>query len=282
MSFQKGKKNHPSYTAQSNLHTAGKKQQIWPSLALSLPTAKLKSLGAKRRSGSSAASAPQSSRPQRNVVDWEALMYLQLRTTSAPAHLALPSLPTLRVLRRKELSQKRIFIFVKSLKWFFSSSVLLSPPAPQQLSSAWPLTAGRCSLRAGQGSWPQRARTSPQTAGMRWLLGGTCSSSLCLLSAKAPPPAVTQPAGLVRACETFSRPHPDPEAEPSSLGSTQRELSPCWHFPPAPTHMRPLAVARRGLATQPSWKIWVKRFSSVTHWMFGAPLSCCHRLPHQN
>lgn len=98
--------------------------------------------------------------------------------------------------------------------------MLLSTLAPQQPSSVWPLTAGCCSLQAGWGSWPRCVRMSPQTAGRRWLLGGTCSSSLCLLSAKAPPPVVTQPAGLVRACETFSWPLPDPKAEPSCQASS--------------------------------------------------------------
>lgn len=146
---------------------------------------------------------------------------------------------------------------MKSLKCFFSSSLLLSPLAPQQPSSAWPLTAGRCSLQAGWGSWPRCVRMSPQTAERRWLLGGTCSSSLCLLSAKAPPPVVTQPARLVRACEDLllSPPRPKGLKEAARRAAcTQGELGWCWHVPPAGARMRSLAAASRGLAMQPSWK----------------------------
>lgn len=179
---------------------------------------------------------------------------------------------------------------MKSLKCFFSSSLLLSPLAPQQPSSAWPLTAGRCSLQAGWGSWPRCVRMSPQTSGRRWLLGGTCSSSLCLLSAKAPPPVVTQPAGLVRACETFSWPHPDPKAEPSYQASSLH-----------PARTQPmLACSSRSHAHEATCsgkqrphnaaflKIWVERSSpgseraEATHWRSRAALSYCHWLPHWN
>lgn len=167
----------------------------------------------------------------RNVVDGEALRSRQLCTTSAPPRPALPapSHPASPLKKGIEFKNRFFFFFppTKSLKCFFSSSSLLSPLAPQQPSSAWPLTAGRCSLQAGWGSWPPCARTSPQTAGRRWLLGGTCSSSLCLLSSKAPPPAATHPARLVRACETCPQPHPDPKAEPSCPA----QLAPSGNLP---------------------------------------------------
>lgn len=153
-------------------------------------------------------------------MDGEALRYLQLCTASAPPCPALPAPSHPASPLKKGIEFKNgyllfFFFFHEVSEVFFSSSSLLSPLAPQQPSSAWPLTAGRCSLQAGWGSWPPCVRTSPQSAGRRWPLGGTCSSSLCLLSSKAPPPAATHPAWLVRACETCPQPHPDPKAEPS-------------------------------------------------------------------
>lgn len=286
--FRKARKISILHSPEATCTPQGRSSRFGLHLLSPSPLPHWKGLGAKRRSGSSAASEhmPQSSRPQRNAVAWEALRYLQLRTTSAlPSH----PLPTLRVLWRKELSQKRVFIFMKSLKCFF----FLLAAVHTGSTAAFLCVASHCRLLFSAGWLGVLASVCEDVPSNRWEAMAAWWDMLFLTMSPFRQSTTSCSNTASRACQglwdlLLAPPRPKGWTKlPGEQLAPSENSAHAGTFHPQPCtwdHLQWQAEASHcslpenlGRALLPG--IWAHRSN---HWTSRAALSYCRRLPHWN